>query len=44
MRWKLFKRYLSLSKDTRDIYKPQRNAECDETVRLILMRRKQKQQ
>lgn len=40
LRWKLFKRLLSLSDDNRTLYKPQTNKECDKVVRLILEKRK----
>ena len=39
MRWKLFKRLLTLRNDMRDKYKPQNQSECDETIRLILRNR-----
>ena len=38
IRWKLFKRLLSLRKDNRVIYKPQSKADCDVVVKDILKR------
>ena len=40
LRWKLFKRYIKFNEPTITIYKPQTKAECDETINLILSRRK----
>ncbi len=36
LRWKLFKKFLKDTKDTRALYKPQNQAECIKTVELIL--------
>ena len=36
LRWKLFKHKLHVSGDTRRIYKPQTQKECEEVVQLIL--------
>ena len=43
LRWKLFKKWLHDNNDERTLYKPQNQDECDETIRLILLERKQKQ-
>tara|TARA_Y100000589_G_scaffold146876_1_gene140526 strand:+ start:742 stop:1203 length:462 start_codon:yes stop_codon:yes gene_type:complete len=40
MRWKLFKRLVMTQFPNVTLYKPQNQKECDETVRLILSRRK----
>jgi len=40
LRWKLFKKWLHDNKDTRTIYKPQNQDQCDKTVQLILQKRK----
>ena len=40
IRWKLFKMYASIKLPKVDIYKPQNQKECDETVSLILGKRK----
>jgi len=40
IRWKLFKRYVSENLPKVTIYKPQNQRECDETVNLILGKRK----
>ena len=39
MRWKLFKKWMKDNDDTRTLYKPQSNPECDKTVQLILQKR-----
>jgi hypothetical protein len=39
LRWKLFKKWMMDNNDTRTLYKPQSNAECLETVRIILDKR-----
>tara|TARA_R110002020_G_scaffold356697_1_gene569220 strand:+ start:520 stop:978 length:459 start_codon:yes stop_codon:yes gene_type:complete len=41
MRWKLFKRLVMNQFPNVTLYKPQNQAECQETVRLILSKRKQ---
>lgn len=43
LRWKLFKKWLHDNNDERTLYKPQTQTECDETIRLILLERKQRQ-
>ena len=43
LRWKLFKKWLHDNNDERTLYKPQKMSECDETIRLILLERKQRQ-
>ena len=40
IRWKLFKRYISLHHPDITLYKPQNKKECEETVNLILGKRK----
>jgi hypothetical protein len=40
LRWKLFKRYLTDNKIKTNLYKPQNQKQCDETVKLILDYRK----
>lgn len=40
MRWKLFKKLVSCQLPGYTIYKPQNQAECQETVRLILLKQK----
>ena len=40
LRWKLFKKLLTEQKSKVTLYKPQNQKECDETVSLILARRK----
>ena len=40
MRWKLFKRLVMTQFPNVTLYKPQNQKECDETVKLILSRRK----
>ena len=42
IRWKLFKKWMMDNNDYRPLYKPQNQAECLETVRLILANTKQK--
>jgi hypothetical protein len=39
LRWKMFKYLMTLMCDNRTLYKPQTNAECLETVRIILDKR-----
>lgn len=39
LRWKMFKKHLIDTNDTRTLYKPQKQSECDETVKLILKQR-----
>ena len=41
MRWKLFKRLVMNQFPNVTLYKPQNQKECDETIRLILEKRKQ---
>jgi hypothetical protein len=41
MRWKLFKQLIVNQFPAITLYKPQNQAECQETVRLILLKRKQ---
>jgi len=36
LRWKLFKKYVSINYPNATLFKPQNQKECDETVRLIL--------
>ena len=36
LRWKLFKKWMMDNNDTRTLYKPQRQSECDITIELIL--------
>ena len=43
LRWKMFKYYLYNNHDGRALYKPQNQKECDETIRIILMKRKELQ-
>ena len=40
LRWKLFKRLIASSKDKRTLYKPQNQKEVDQTIQLILNKRK----
>ena len=40
MRWKLFKRLVMTQFPNVTLYKPQNQKECDETVKLILSKRK----
>lgn len=40
LRWKLFKKWLHDNKDTRTVYKPQTQDQCDMTVQLIIQKRK----
>ena len=40
LRWKLFKKWLTDKNDTRTLYKPQNQKECDQTIKLILQKRK----
>ena len=42
LRWKLFKWLMTLMCDNRTLYKPQSQKDCDETIKLILQKRKQK--
>lgn len=44
LRWKLFKKWLHDNNDERTLYKPQQQKECDETIRLILLERSQRQE
>jgi hypothetical protein len=44
LRWKLFKKWMHDNNDDRTLYKPQNQDECDETIRLILLERKQRQE
>ena len=39
LRWKLFKKWMHDNNDTRTLYKPQNQPECDKTVQLILQNR-----
>lgn len=39
LRYKLFKKWMMDNKDYRTLYKPQNQAECDETIKLILQER-----
>lgn len=39
LRWKLFKKWMTDNNDTRTLYKPQNQDQCDQTVKLILARR-----
>ena len=41
LRWKLFKELITKQFPGTTLYKPQNQAECQETVRLILMKRSQ---
>jgi hypothetical protein len=41
LRWKLFKWLMTLMCDNRTLYKPQSQKDCDETIKLILEKRKQ---
>lgn len=43
LRWKLFKKWMHDNNDERTLYKPQTQSECDETIRLILLERSQRQ-
>ncbi len=36
LRWKLFKKYIKFNRPSVTIYKPQNQAECDETINIIL--------
>ena len=40
IRWKLFKKYVAYKMQKYSLYKPQNQKECDETVSLILGKRK----
>ena len=40
IRWKLFKKYIAYKMPKYSLYKPQNQKECDETVNLILGKRK----
>jgi len=40
LRWKMFKYLMSIDKDNRALYKPQNQKECDQTVEIILSKRK----
>jgi hypothetical protein len=40
LRWKMFKYTMCLAEDTRTLYKPQNQKECDQTIKLILQKRK----
>ena len=40
LRWKLFKKWMMDNKDYRTLYKPQNQSECDETIKLILVKTK----
>jgi hypothetical protein len=40
LRWKLFKKYMAENYPVTTLYKPQNQKECDETVSLILGKRK----
>jgi hypothetical protein len=40
LRWKMFKDWMTNNNDTRILYKPQSQSDCNETVRLILENRK----
>ena len=40
IRWKLFKKYVAYKMPKYSLYKPQNQKECDETVNLILGRKK----
>lgn len=42
IRWKLFKRYVKANLPHVTLYKPQKQSECDEVVKLILNKRKEK--
>lgn len=39
LRWKMFKQWLYLNKDTRMVFKPQKKSECDDVVEYILKSR-----
>lgn len=41
LRWKMFKHLMSLTSDNRALYKPQNQKEVDETIKLILLKRKE---
>ena len=41
IRWKLFKKHLTDNKIKTNLYKPQNQKQCDETVRLILEKAKE---
>lgn len=41
LRWKMFKYYLYNNFNNKTLYKPQNQKECDETIRIILMKRKE---
>jgi hypothetical protein len=40
LRWKMFKYLMHLTNDQRTLYKPQNQKECDQTIKLILEKRK----
>jgi hypothetical protein len=42
LRWKLFKKWMMDNKDYRTLYKPQNQAEVDETIKLILAKTKRR--
>jgi hypothetical protein len=39
LRWKLFKKWMTDNNDTRTLYKPQNQDQCDQTIELILQKR-----
>jgi hypothetical protein len=41
LRWKMFKYLMSLMNDKRALYKPQNQKECDETISIILSKRRE---
>ncbi len=43
MRWKLFKKLVSCQFPNVTLYKPQNQKECDETIKIILMKRLDKE-
>ncbi len=42
LRWKMFKNWLIINNDNRALYKPQNQKDCDETIKLILKMRNEK--
>jgi hypothetical protein len=40
IRWKIFKKYVSLNLKETTLYKPQNQKECDQTIKLILEKQK----
>lgn len=41
LRWKMFKYLMHITNNNKTLYKPQNQTQCDETIRIILMKRKE---